>query len=220
VELCVGFTSHQWQRQLRPKLDRGERDAWEEAIGVFERRLKERFFRCIDALFELDQEANRNEPVRPGFSIMALCCLLIETLQSFYRGGRGTPDTGAHEAPPQPDWKRTTRAFKEFLKTSKHFNVDFHNTQIRGDFAVYFRHAILHEAETRRGWLIEKTVPQGKIIERLNGGYRLNRTSFYEALRCEFQDYLRRLHNESEEELRRNFLKKMDEICESGPKRG
>lgn len=59
MELCVGFTSDEWRDELRPKLESNDRDAWEEAIGVSERRLKERFLRCIEALLKLDQTESR-----------------------------------------------------------------------------------------------------------------------------------------------------------------
>ena len=66
--------------------------AWVEAIGVFERRIKERFLTCIDALIAADTKpdlkplASTAEALSvPGFSIMALCCLLVETLRRFSR---------------------------------------------------------------------------------------------------------------------------------------
>lgn len=160
--------------------------------------------------------------MRPGFSVIALCCLVIDTLQSFHEGGRSTSDSEVLQTPRPSDNRRTTRAFKDFLRRSKHFNAEFSNSEIQGDFTEDVRNGILHEAETRGGWLIERTRPERKIVERISGkgGYVLNRTNFYEALCREFDDYLAQLYKESEEELRRNFIKKMDEICESEPRRG
>lgn len=153
---------------------------------------------------------------------MALCCLLVETLQSFYKSEEKDQVTVPAEPCTYPTGRcakdpSTARAFKEFLKNSKHFNQDFSNSKIRGDFAAYVRNALLHEAETRHGWLVERTIPEDRIVETIDGGYVLNRTSFYRALKGEFQDYLARLHDCSEQDLRANFLRKMDSICDTEP---
>lgn len=79
MELCAGFTSEQWRTELRPNLDADNPAMWDKAIGVFERRMRERFFRCIDMLLKADDASRDTGIVRPGFSIMALCCLLVET---------------------------------------------------------------------------------------------------------------------------------------------
>jgi hypothetical protein len=222
MELCAGFTSQQWQTELRPHLDADNPTMWERAIGVFERRTKERFFRCIDELLKADEARTENEIIRPGFSVMALCCLLVETLQSFYEGGRNT-NTGvvaghctypAGRCAKEPS---TARAFKDFLKKSRYFKEDFRNSKICGDFANDVRNALLHEAETRGGWLITRTVPAERILLHIKNGYRLNRTNFYQALHKEFDNYLAELRDASQNARRENFLKKMDSICDAEP---
>src|SRR2546428_11046466 len=100
IQICRGFTDEQW-KGLRKRLDDGDESAWNCAIEVFERRITERFFTCIEALLNADSklhvDAQPGAPpdcstlpndgakraVVPGFAIMALCCLLAETLQSF-----------------------------------------------------------------------------------------------------------------------------------------
>lgn len=217
MELCVGFTSDEWRSRLRPRLDGDHDEAWQEAASILERRLKERFLCCIEALLKLDKIENLSEPVRPGFSVMALCCLLVETLE-FYRGGGRTMEVPeAHEAAPRTGGPPTAKNFKGFLKRSKYFNRDFYNSDICGDFAINVRNGILHEAETRGGWLIERSRPHEKIVEKIKGGYILNRTAFYGALRSELDEYLDQLRDPANNDLRRNFLKKMDELCESAP---
>src|SRR5438552_3397272 len=99
-QICRGFTDEQW-RGLRGRLGGGDQAAWSCAVEVFERRIGERFLSCIDALVEADSRSDvetvlgaatdcstlpddgGRRVVVPGFAIMALCCLLIETLQSF-----------------------------------------------------------------------------------------------------------------------------------------
>lgn len=101
IELCRGFTTHQW-RELRPHLDSDDPEAWECAIEVFRRRLSERYLSTIEALIAADSRIDSTRhsrrgdcsnlpqdeaaPVVPGFAITALCCLLVETLQSFREG--------------------------------------------------------------------------------------------------------------------------------------
>jgi len=222
MELCAGLTSEQWRTDLRPHLDEDNPAMWDKAIGVFERRMRERFFRCIDMLLKADDAGSANETVRPGFSIMALCCLIVETLESFHEGGRNA-NAGIVDQPCTYPAGRcakepsTARAFKDFLKRSPYFNADFRTSQIRGDFANDVRNALLHEAETRRGWLIERTVPADHILVNYDDGHRLNRTNFYRALHDEFEDYLAKLRDPSQDTLRKNFLKKMDLICDTEP---
>jgi len=69
------------------------------------------------------------------------------------------------------------------------------------------------EAETRNGWLIERTKPTNKIVAGRHGSYTLNRTEFYGALVKEFEDYLTRLRDSTNVVIRKNFLKKMDDLC-------
>jgi hypothetical protein len=220
MEICRGYTSVKWRTELRPKLQRGDESAWLEAINIFERRMIERFFRCVDLLLRADKADPEGGQAVPGFAIMALCCLLIDTLQAFYTGGHTTsPSPNPCTFPRgkcalQPS---TARAFKDFLANSTHFNKDFHNKDVRGDFAVNVRNALLHAAETRAGWRIERTAPREAIVSGTKGNYVLNRTNFYKALTAEFEDYLGRLRNPTSIALRNSFLAQMDAIAKTEP---
>jgi hypothetical protein len=54
-------------------------------------------------------------------------------------------------------------------------------------------------------------------VRRINGGYVLNWTRFYRALFAEFTDYLGRLQDPSNKDLRANFLRKMKLLCFAEP---
>lgn len=187
--------------------------AWTCAVEVFERRIRERFLSCIEALAVADSwsdrkvqagappdgstlpEDNGREIVVPGFAIMALCCLLIETLQSFRktRGGQSS-----------------TEVFKEFLQLPA-FNGQFSDDGIVKHFVRGIRDGILHDAETR-GWVIWRDEPEGRILEREGDGYALNRSEFYRALKTEFEEYLEELRDPGNQERRSRFRDKMDDI--------
>lgn len=75
-----------------------------------------------------------------GFSIMANCCLLIETLQSFKNGWADSD-------------RKSEQAFKQFLTTESNFSP-FKNKAKQ--FYVNVRCGILHQGETTGGWTINR----------------------------------------------------------------
>ena len=73
-----------------------------------------------------------------GFATMALCCLLIDTLQAFYDGPKKRP---------------VIDAFERFFDTQDRFSV------LRGHSKEFYRRVrcgILHQGETGRGWKITR----------------------------------------------------------------
>jgi len=78
---------------------------------------------------------------KSGFNIMANCCLLIETFESFYRGWSKTPN-GAD-------------AFHEFFNKTPEFN-EFTGNDIPIQFYKNIRCGILHQGETTGGWRIRR----------------------------------------------------------------
>lgn len=201
ADLCFRFSSTDWENLLQ-RLDHDE-GAWSEAIGVFERRMNGRFFKCIDALVKADTKPDLNSSSSPpnahcipGFSIMALCCLLVETLQGFRTG-----------ASPY-----TKELFIKFLRRPA-FGAAFAEDKIAECFVNGIRHGILHEAETRK-WVIWREAPS-QIAEPREDGYALNRTLFYDAVKQEFESYLKELSDPGSLELRQKFKEKMNHLCET-----
>jgi len=235
--ICSFFRAEEWS-ELRMQLVQGDENAWSRAIHVFECRMKERFFSEIELLLRSGKTGSQS--IVPGFAIMALCCILVETLQAFYEGHvmepPQTPEnpcqypegdclkvplavetTEKCAFPDHPCVKTppTARSFAHFLKGSPHFS-DF-NGRARSSFSIQIRNGLLHDAETRGGWLIRESDPKEKILERRGQHYVLNRSRFYSALNAEFKDYLVRLGDSTKHTLRNNFLKKMDNICQFEP---
>lgn len=243
TQICRGFTDEQW-RSLSERLtldgnvrgyDGAARADWDYAIHVFERRIEERFFSCIKALEQSDTKSDveiahnatsdratisLDEPyaVVPGFAIVGLCCLLVETLASFAETDRDVPPqpTGPCQFPngecirPQsPGGKR----IREFLRRPS-FGEAFIEDEVGKRFVRGVRDGIFHEAETR-GWLIRRDEPSSVIVGFEDGQYILNRTAFVVALRREFAGYLSDLRDAKGSTLRRRFLKKMNDIVKA-----
>jgi hypothetical protein len=107
-------------------------------------RMKKRFFSEIELLLACGKTDSRS--IVPGFAIMALYCILVETLQAFYEGHImvppegpcSYPDGNCLKTPPAvetiekcsfPDSScvrtpPTARSFAHFLRDSPHF-ADF-----------------------------------------------------------------------------------------------
>jgi hypothetical protein len=220
ADLCFEFPKSKWE-ELSERLDGTDENAWVEGIGVFERRMRERFFSSIDALVAADTKPDLSPSGSthageciPGFAIIALCCLLIDTLQGF----REAPPSAANPVGPcsfpsgpciRPP-AGTNQQFIKFLRRPA-FGGSF-NGEIAKSFAWGIRNGILHEAETRK-WVIWREEPAGKIVAQEEDGYALNRSLFYAAVEEEFASYLRELRDPANKEPRQRFKEKMDELC-------
>jgi hypothetical protein len=235
VQICRGFTVAQWQGLHTRLVNRDgtnsdNQEAWNCAVEVFNRRIHERFLFCIEALESADSKSDisvpddagdcstlprKSEAVVPGFAIMALCCLLAETLQSF----RCKQDV-AHTPEERCSYPKgpciripqttTVDAFKAFLRRPA-FNGAFADEQIASSFVNGVRNGILHEAETRR-WVIWRSEPKNQIVAKEGEGYALNRSAFYRALKRDFTEYLTELQNQESVDLRSRFRKKMNDM--------
>jgi hypothetical protein len=179
------------------KLDDPESPDWDGAIEIFKDRIVERFIVPINALIEYERSRQPSER-RCGFVIMAIDCLLIETLQAF-RWGKLLSEYNPAE----------TSLIVKFLQKSPRFYWE--------DWKAYrfcrdFRNGILHQAETKNDSLIRSDGPLVTGDEN-DKGLIINRTKFHEQVEGAFSDYLNELGEESKTELRSNFRKKMDEVC-------
>jgi hypothetical protein len=223
--ICSRFSTDDWN-MLSKQLDEDGcwSEHWLKAIDVFERRMEERYFRCIDALIAADTSPDKSlgastseRHCTPGFSIMAICCLLIEALQSFREDTpQSMPPSGPCSFPSSVCIKPpsgTNQRFRNFLKLPS-FAGAFSEPKIAKAFAEGIRNGILHDAETRK-WVIWREQPTGIIVQKLdNKRYALNRTLFYESLKQEFKSYLCELHDPDKKTLRVRFREKMTRISE------
>ena len=164
-----------------------DRDA---IAGFFTERFMERFVRPMEAPPSKGKATHKH-----GFAIMAISCLLIETLESFWQGWPTTKNI-------------SQLAFQKFFSRVP----SFHALQSQGPkFYKNIRCGILHQAETTGGWTIQR---RGKLFDET--GLTLNATVFHRKLQREIEDYASLLRSEPwDSERWRNFRKKMKTICEN-----
>ena len=212
VQICRGY-GHKDLEELLTLLTRNgivqpDKAAWRIAIRVFDRRMNERFFSNIKALVKADSRLRRidlpdnanpyrhlppEQVVVPGFAILGLCCLLIETL-ALFRGLRGK------------DGER----FTEFLQRPS-FGKSFSDRQVAQAFWEGIRCGILHQAETRK-WLIRRRGAQ--IAYKRGELFVVDRTRFLKAVQNEYKLYLRDLRKQHDHELMKTFVERMEKVVE------
>lgn len=160
---------------------------FDKAIDIFIDRIEGRFFKQIQILSD---DYNQN-----GFSIMALECLLIETLAQFLKG---LDDT--HGA--------SKREYVDFLINRLHC---FPSLVAAEKFYSYIRCGILHQAQTKPNSGL--TFGAKNAIEWRNNFLIVSVDTFTNEINSFFQSYCRNLKIRSNVDLRLNFIKKMDYIC-------
>jgi len=168
---------------------------WAMMIKIFKNRLEGRFLEPI-RLIAADQKIGKFS----GFSILALDCLIIETLVQFDAGKDDTKGEGE-------------TSFVSFLTTKDNFK-DFFNKEKAKIFYYHFRNGLLHQAQTKKKSLIKigQESMVSKVSTNLHEGLIVDREKFHEAIEKEIKRYMDLLTN-GDTDLRNNFVKKMNFIC-------
>lgn len=196
TEIASNFTvGRYWE--LRPLLDPtgGAGPEWAEVLAAFRRRIRERFLKPIGELARHD--TLDDPPTRPGFAILALDCLLIDTIQAFREGRARTNDISP------------ARSFKDFLRAPRF--VSF-NKRDRDEFFHYVRNGLLHNGETRGDWKVRIDTPGMLYKDPRARSRTINRRIFHAALVREFRAYCQALRDRTRE-TRERFLQRMNAIC-------
>lgn len=135
------------------------------------------------------------ERFKNGFSIMANCCLLIETLESFINGWETTN-------------RKSEKAFKSFLKRENRFK---NFKSFESQFYTNVRCGILHQAETTGGW---KIVRRGEMFDEKT--LTINATRFLSEVEKTLKEYSQKLEKEEwDSELWDNFRRKMRSVIKN-----
>ena len=185
LRISPRYTSLDWQC-----LDSGNPKDWSKAAEIVKDRLDGRFLRfATECLKQIDS----------GFVVLAIDCLIVETIQQFKEG--------------VTDEKVKSGAiFKRFLEGT-YFQPDF-DVQAREAFYGDIRCGLLHQAEAKRMWLIRRK--QKSLLQEIvssEGGYIIDVLRFHAALLRSFNEYLKDLTEPANSALRSNLWKKMNHIC-------
>jgi len=210
---CSYWTVTDWQEAKTHK-------DWPRMIQIFKDRMDFRYFGAIKAMIDADE----NQPTRRyGFAILALDCLLLETLHQFYKGFKESRGNGRSvEGVKRKITKRGSNGqfFCEFLMQSSFVFKSFFESQPGAAIIFYqdVRCGILHSGETQKATLIRVhkcNEDQNKLFEMIGEeeGIILYRDTFQRLLDQEFAEYCTNLKDENLKELRRKFVKKMGYIC-------
>ncbi len=188
MKISPKYTNEEWKSLVFDK----EKD-WLQGIDIFNDRIKGRFMVPISKMAKYEYA---------GFAIMALDCLLIETLQQFIEGKPSTPRYKVKDY------------FIKFLV--KQFGEPF-DVDMALMFYDHIRNGILHSAEIKKDSLIriDSDLPIAKYTEHKTG-LVINRDKFHSRLKQVIQQYVNELKDNSNIELRSNFRKKMDYIARVG----
>ena len=166
------------------KLAFADEDDWSTAIDIVQDRVEGRFIKWIDRMISEEFA---------GFAIVALDCLFLETLYGFQFGSTTDGPKVYKVILTAPPFE-----FSKSLAKSFYWNV---------------RHGVIHDTETRKGWLIRMT-PQKSIAESdASGNYILNRTMFHDGLKVVFAAWVTKLRS-GDTILRQNMRQRMNEIIQ------
>ncbi|WP_072386535.1 hypothetical protein [Hyphomicrobium sp. CS1BSMeth3] len=195
--IAPGYSSKDWKR-LRLDEEKPDSADWQRAVEMFRNRINGRFFAPVDTLVGLQEGCNQTF----GFAILALDCLVIETIQGFRRG------IVNHSG-------RSKELFVEFLTGWSLFKVALP----RGADALALaklvytdcRCALLHSGATGGGLLVG--ISGNAFAFGRAGSLRINRTALHNGLKEEFEVYLAGLLDVNAVVARQNFKKKMNALC-------
>lgn len=180
------FHTKEQYLDLNLNLNSEEMD-WEFAVEILRDRI---YGRYLDQIETLSSDVNKN-----GFTIMALNCLLIETLLQFRDGKDETTNNKAE--------------YSGFLKME--FPEVFVTRDIAKNFYTNIRCGILHSAQTKNN---SRLSDRDDFVVRVeNGILEVSVLGFTYVLRKYFNEYLKKLLVPEQTELRENFIKKMNFIC-------
>lgn len=167
---------------------------WRFSIKIFEDRIRGRYLNIIESIIR------EGDLVVDGFAVMALNCLMIETLLQFKNGWNETPRG------------KNSEEYKQFL--SQEFPHIFTNIKLAQRFYTDIRCGILHSAQTKNG--SQLTVGEDYIVKLINNGRGIS----VDVIRVSrviinyFNNYIQTLKDYRNERERFYFLQKMKYLCE------
>lgn len=188
MKISKNYTSDYYNKL---NLDFNNQSDWDKAINILKERIEERFFYSIDLLISSEKD-NKPKDNTFWFSILAISCLLIETIQWFKEGIYNH------------NWK-SKRLIKNFCKDiwldDKEQNIIYFN----------IRCWVLHKWEIENCLLFSHNGNENIITKYSEDEIVIERTIFYKKIKEEFYNYLNKL--KYERGLKINYIKVMNWIC-------
>jgi hypothetical protein len=191
LSISPRYTSLDWQA-----LDSNNPKDWSKAADIISDRLDGRFLRFARTCLQ-DKHS--------GFVVLAIDCLLAETIQQFRDGV-----TNGH--------RRSEEMVKRFLEGVR-FQPDF-DAAARKAFYLDIRCGLLHQAEAKRMWLIRRKQPALLQKVATGQGYIVDVERFHAGLQGSLNDYLELIAEPTSSVVRSNLWKKMHQICSVRMARG
>ncbi len=186
-------------------IDAKQRNDWKRMIEIFQDRIN---FRYLQAVRELVDADNRQLTRRFGFSILALDCLLIETLAQFYDGFKNS-----EEAKNQLKLNNT-QYYVRFMTQNSFVLRNFFDPISAELFYKTIRCGILHQAETqRRSKILLKKRDLPFEVTDQGKGITVYRLRFHKLVEEEFSEYCKCLKNDNPIGYRGKFDTKMNYVC-------
>jgi len=198
LEIALGYRASDWKALSLENMNEPGAHDWSKAFKIFDKRIRVRFFDPIDALLELERG---NAKKTFGFAVLAIDCLVIETLQGFIDGIEN------HNA-------QSKALFTKFLKNWKAFTVcvppNDDATKRANEFYVDCRCALHHSGATGSTFRVRAVGPTFVFS---SARVEVNRILLHSHLKQAFDQYLFDLSKPENSDLRRKFRTKMDYIC-------
>jgi hypothetical protein len=182
LEIAKGTTVQEYKNLVSQKKKN-------EIAKIVEQRLLERYVLPIKSIARKEKN---------GFCMMAIACLLIETLEQFLKGVDETPS------------KKARTYFADYFERtfSKFPEISIQS----GNFYSYVRCGLLHSGETKGGWRIRR---EGKLFNTTTK--TINANYFFRHVENSIFEYRKILESTDwNEEIWKNLLKKINHIiCNS-----
>ena len=185
---------------------------WSKAVQIFADRLNGRFMAQVKAMREHKDFAIQEWS---GFAILAIDCLVIETLGQFYRGFDESPAQRDQVLNPNEwDHKKFYVDYMRRISTLCRAGA-FDTNKKRLLFYKHFRCGILHQAQTKKKSRVrfgeQKMVSFADNADQ-SQGLIVDRNKLHDALAEEVEAYKNLLLNGTDRQKRQDFVKKMDFI--------
>lgn len=186
---------------------------WSTAVGIFADRINGRYLDQVKAMREHTEFRIREWS---GFAILAIDCLVIETLGQFYCGFDESPKRGDRVRNPG-GWTHSEFYVDYMRRISTLSQSDAFDTDgKRTLFYKHFRCGILHQAQTKEKSRVRYDEPAmvafADNADHLQG-LVVDRDRLHDALVAEIEAYKGLLLKGTDQQKRQNFITKMDFIA-------